>query len=303
MTQLRCTAVAGLAFLCVAVGLCAAGALAARPAGIEVVLEPVPAAHAPVTASHVARTDAIVRARISRLHVDGVLARKPGSQLIVLRVSGPAATARREIAAISEPGVIDFYDLTPSLARPSIDASREPVPSTSLSALRRRAGAGSFVVVSCSSSVAVVCPGPAGGVLPTPGTTYYYLFKHDPAPGGGDLVASATRADKDPTTGAPIVTIRFTRRGDALFQKVTRVEAQRGRTLGTEQNVAIVLDDEIRSFPEIDYHAYPNGIDPAGSSVEITGLSSTTQAESLAAVLGTGALPLRLVTVSERVVH
>src|SRR5262249_47590114 len=65
-------------------------------------------------------------------------------------------------------------------------------------------------VVTCDSTIAVVCP----GVTPVPGVTYYYLFKHGtyandesspyPQMTGGNLKLSGTRQDFDPTTGEPI---------------------------------------------------------------------------------------------------
>ena len=57
------------------------------------------------------------------------------------------------------------------------------------------------------------------------------------------------------------------------------------------QHFAIVLDDEIRSWPSIDFEQYPDGI--SGDSAQITGLGSVEEAKDLALVLQTGALPVR----------
>ena len=166
---------------------------------------------------------------------------------------------------------------------------------------------GNAVVISCDSTIAAACPGLS--TAPAPGITYYYLFKHGNYPNdsespypqmtGADLKLSGTAADVDPTTGSPIVTMQFTGKGNKLFHEITRDEAQRGQQLGNDnfQSFAIVLDDEIYSFPTIDYTKYADGIDPTGTGAEISGLQSTKEAQNLALVLQTGALPVKFVTV------
>ncbi len=161
------------------------------------------------------------------------------------------------------------------------------------------------VVVTCDATIAQVCP----GVTPVPGTTYYYLFKHGsyandtsspyPQMTGSDLKLSGTQADFDPTTGAPIVTLQFKGEGNKLFHEITRNEAIRGQQLGNQdyQSFAIVLDNQIYSFPTIDYTQNPDGIDPSNGGAEITGIGSISEAKSLALVLQTGALPVRFATV------
>ncbi|HUY72804.1 MAG TPA: hypothetical protein VMV08_11215, partial [Gaiellaceae bacterium] len=161
------------------------------------------------------------------------------------------------------------------------------------------------VVIECDSTVAAACPGLASS--PAPGVSYYYLFKHGIIPGdsenpypqmtGKDLNLSGTQADVDPSTGGPIVTMQFTNQGNKLFHQITRLEAQRGQTLGVQQSFAIVLDGQIYSFPTIDYTKYADGIDPTGTGAQITGLQSQAEANHLALVLQTGALPVKFVTV------
>jgi SecD/SecF fusion protein len=193
-------------------------------------------------------------------------------------------------------------------------------PAESKQALLRRLGLGSAPsgstfygvppdrkVVTCGPP-SVVCP----GVNESPASrTYYYLFKYQPLNAqkpipemtGKDLKASGTRQDFDPQTNQPIVTLEFTGSGGDKFHAITRGLAQRGefRTnqLGASspqfQHFAIVLDDEIRSWPQIDYQQNPDGI--AGTRAQITGLDSTSEAKDLALVLQTGALPYTFVQV------
>ena len=111
---------------------------------------------------------------------------------------------------------------------------------------------------------------------------------------GTELKLSGTRADIDPTQG-PIVLMQFTGKGNKAFHEVTKNEATRGSIQQADQHFAIVLDNEIRSWPSISYKDLPNGIDPTGSGAQITGLASFNEASNLALVLQTGALPVNFV--------
>ncbi len=65
----------------------------------------------------------------------------------------------------------------------------------------------------------------------------------------------------------------------------------------SHESFAIVLDDQLYSFPTIDYKQYGDGIDPTGGGAQITGIASQKEAQNLALVLQTGALPVKFVTV------
>ncbi len=152
------------------------------------------------------------------------------------------------------------------------------------------------VVVSCGTA-AVVCPG-----IGTPTETTWYLFKFQPNNpekpipelGGAGLKLSGTRADLDPSRG-PVVLMQFTGKGSKKFQKITQSLYQRGSLLNSPQHFAIVLDREIKSFPQIDYtdSSLANGI---SGDAQITGLSSFSEAKNLALVLQTGSLPYKFTT-------
>ena len=161
------------------------------------------------------------------------------------------------------------------------------------------------LVLTCGSEEAG-CPGSAGGsFIPPPpeGTTYYYLVRHDenadgccgvkgiPQMTGSDLKLSGTRQDFDPTTNEAVVLMQFTGSGSEKFRKVTAEEYTRGQSRSSPQHFAIVLDREIRSFPQIDY----TKSDLAGGisgNAQITGMNSVGEAKDLALVLQTGALPV-----------
>ena len=156
------------------------------------------------------------------------------------------------------------------------------------------------VVITCTPVKGNGCPGTDanGGVI---GTTYYYLFKYDPTnPNeekripemtGADLKSSGTQADFDPQTGAPVVRLAFTGQGNRIFQRITKTLYQRGRLWNnTPQQFAIVLDREIKSWPQIDPTdpSLSNGISGGG---QITNIGKYSEAKDLAIVLQTGALP------------
>jgi len=158
-----------------------------------------------------------------------------------------------------------------------------------------------MVVVTCGKG-AVVCPGGNGAGVP-PDRTWYYLFKYDPPTvpqmTGEDLKLSGTRADFDTSPGGagrPIVTMEFTGKGSDQFEKITRDEWIRGKLRGTPQHFAIVLDREIKTFPQIDFTdgSLSSGI--GGGRAQIQGLDSLREAKDIALVLQTGALPVKFET-------
>jgi SecD/SecF fusion protein len=161
-------------------------------------------------------------------------------------------------------------------------------------------------ILTCNES-SRLCPG-----VGVPTQEYYYLFKYQPDNAeepipeltGEDLNGSGTRADFD-QNNQPIVTLDFTDAGGDKFHDITRELAQRGRAQSNlnpgipednfNQSFAIVLDGEIRSFPSIDFNNLPDGI--SGGNAIIEGLDDLQEAQDLALVLQTGALPVEFVQV------
>ena len=165
------------------------------------------------------------------------------------------------------------------------------------------------IVITCGADSAVICP--PGATTPVPGVTYYYLFKYQPDNAehpvpemtGKDLKLSGTRQRLRPEPGEPIVLMQFTNDGTEKFRDITRELAQRGERVsfgGQDQfqHFAIVLDNEIKSFPSIDFNENPNGIS-GSNGAQITGMAGVNEAKDLALVLQTGALPVEFVTLEE----
>jgi SecD/SecF fusion protein len=164
------------------------------------------------------------------------------------------------------------------------------------------------IVITCSALTTTSCPGdPNLNGLPPAGSTDYYLFKHGPYPNdqngpypnltGKDLNLSGTRQDFSATDGSPVVLMQFTSKGNKEFYKVTKNEGARGQIRKQSQHFAIVLDDEIRSWPQIQFDdpTVNSGINPTGTGAQITGIGSLKEAQDLALVLQTGALPVKFV--------
>ena len=132
----------------------------------------------------------------------------------------------------------------------------------------------------------------------------YFVVRDNPEVRGTDL--KDPRQEFDPTTREPIVTFKFTDTGREHFQEVTRRLAERGQTRqipgqpveSSFQTFAIVLDREVVSRPFIDYRENPNGID-GRTGAQISGGFSLQEAQDLADVLKTGALPIDLKPISE----
>ena len=160
------------------------------------------------------------------------------------------------------------------------------------------------IVISCP--VTTLCPGVSTPTAPR----YFYLFRHQPPSvpemTGSDLNLSGTRQDFDTQSNQPIVLLAFTGHGKKKFEEITRSVAQRGKlltnTIGNGQQIfqhfAIVLDNEIKSWPQIDWTQYPDGISGSGGA-QITGSFSIGEAKNLALVLQTGALPVNFVTLTQ----
>jgi len=98
----------------------------------------------------------------------------------------------------------------------------------------------------------------------------------------------------------PNVLINFTGKGGKQFGRVTRDLAVTGQITGVNQTFAIVLDNQMESDPYVDYKQNPDGIQ--GTSAEISGAFTITEAKDLALVINTGALPVTLNQIESQVV-
>ncbi|MDP9344270.1 MAG: protein translocase subunit SecD [Actinomycetota bacterium] len=138
-----------------------------------------------------------------------------------------------------------------------------------------------------------------------PPSTRYFILKDQPVLDGNQIKNPKQSFDNGPgENGGPNVTFDFTGQGASIWKGFTRKLAQRGQeqSLGagadaSNQHFAIVLDNELVSVPQIDWSQYPDGIDPSGGS-RISGGFTIQSAQTLANLLKTGALPIKLEAIS-----
>jgi SecD/SecF fusion protein len=138
-----------------------------------------------------------------------------------------------------------------------------------------------------------------------------YVLEDRPALSGDEI--DNPEQNFDPTTQQPNVTFEFSGEGQDAFQRVTEAIAERGQAsapigIGTpgqadqfSQNFAIVLDNQVFSAPIINYEENPAGID-GSQGAQISGNFTIQSAQDLALILQTGALPVKLVLVSQSTV-
>jgi len=155
--------------------------------------------------------------------------------------------------------------------------------------------------VSCDAVTSRFCPGPKGGFTPGPGQTFWYLFNRPPNLTGKDLNGNRIRSEFG--SQGPQVDLSFTGDGNKVFHQITRDEWLRGQTYG-DQHFAVVLDGQLITFPRIDPadKSLSDGIDSSIGGAVIQGIQKMSEANDIATVLQTGALPVRFDVASQKTI-
>ncbi|HEY4093992.1 MAG TPA: hypothetical protein VGM33_00680 [Baekduia sp.] len=170
-----------------------------------------------------------------------------------------------------------------------------PEPSRAAAA---RGHAADAQIVRVLPGTAIVEADHAADTPPEADTQWYVLRDHAALTGAG---VADPRQGVDRFTGAPIVTLDFTARGQRALHATTRRIARRGAALlrpGTSsadvaQHFAIVLDGRLLIVPFVDPEQNPDGVD-AGNGVQVAGGLTPDGARTLVALLKSGVLPARL---------
>ena len=135
----------------------------------------------------------------------------------------------------------------------------------------------------------------------------WYALHDEPALSGKEITNPKQETDE---SGAPNVVFNFTDSGRDAFQEVTRRIALRGqaRAIGPVSNevaeqlsgrFAVVLDNEVKTRPLINFLQNPDGIDGRTGAQISGGFTSITEAQDLATFLQIGALPINLKLISQ----
>ena len=135
----------------------------------------------------------------------------------------------------------------------------------------------------------------------------WYALKDRPALSGTDITDPRQEFDE---ADQPNVSFSFTDEGRQAFQQVTRAIAQRGQAqaigpASSEQaeelsgRFAVVLDNEVKTRPIINFAENPDGIDGRTGAQISGGFNSIQEAQDLATILQIGALPINLKLISQ----
>jgi SecD/SecF fusion protein len=137
----------------------------------------------------------------------------------------------------------------------------------------------------------------------------WFALKDDPALSGTDIT-DPEQTFEEGAGSEPVVSFGFTDKGREAFQEVTRRIAQRGQAraigpAGGEQaeelsgRFAVVLDNEIKTAPIVNFAENPDGIDGRLGAQIGGGFADEQEAQDLATFLQIGALPVSLKLISQ----
>ncbi len=135
----------------------------------------------------------------------------------------------------------------------------------------------------------------------------WFALRDRPSLSGTEITRPKQETDE---LGQPNVTFGFTGSGQKAFQEVTRRIAQRGAASAigpaagktaeeTSGHFAVVLDNEVKTRPIINYAENPDGIDGRQGAQISGGFTSNADAQELASFLQRGALPINLNLISQ----
>ncbi|HVY77966.1 MAG TPA: protein translocase subunit SecD [Solirubrobacterales bacterium] len=172
---------------------------------------------------------------------------------------------------------------------------------------KRPADAGLVLKVPQGTIVVSEKPSDANGQVLENAEPGWFALKDDPALSGTEITRPKQESDE---FGQPNVTFGFTDDGRKNFQEVTRRIAQRGAASAigpssqeaaeaTSGHFAVVLDNEVKTRPIINYAQNPDGIDGRTGAQISGGFNSIQDAQDLASFLQRGALPINLNLISQ----
>jgi SecD/SecF fusion protein len=172
---------------------------------------------------------------------------------------------------------------------------------------KRPADAGTVVKVPQGTIVVSEKPSDANGQVLENAEPGWFALKDDPALSGTEITSPKQETDE---SGAPNVTFKFTDSGRQAFQEVTRQIAQRGAASAigpsseelaeqTSGHFAVVLDNEVKTRPIINFAQNPDGIDGRTGAQISGGFNGIEDAQDLASFLQRGALPINLNLISQ----
>jgi SecD/SecF fusion protein len=172
---------------------------------------------------------------------------------------------------------------------------------------KRQQVKGEVLVVPPGTVVVSELPSEENGSIIEGSEPGWYALRDRPALSGDDITDPKQEFTE---LNQPNVTFNFTDEGREAFHSVTRQIAQRGRSraigLPNAQQAeelsgrfAVVLDNEVKTRPSIDFTQYPDGIDGRTGAEISGGFNDIQDAQDLATFLQIGALPINLKLISQ----
>ena len=242
---------------------------------------------------------------------------KEESKQLIFSGAYPTAYSAAELAAEQEP-VEDCSDCSVAKPRYYLFEKAEPHeliagPELAKKDLyvsptgEKRPKNGIVIEVPAGTIVVSEYPTNEDGQLDETAKPGWYALKDQPALNGNDIT------DPEQTYGPnnePVVSFGFTDKGRDSFQEVTRKIAQRGASqaigpVGGEEaerlsgHFAVVLDNEVKTRPIINFSENPDGIDGRTGAQISGGFKDVGEAQDLATTLQIGALPINLKLISQ----
>jgi SecD/SecF fusion protein len=172
---------------------------------------------------------------------------------------------------------------------------------------KKRSKSGIVVKVPAGTIVVSELPIDEAGEVIEDGEPGWYALKDDPALSGDEITNPEQAYGPN---NEPLVSFNFTDDGQNAFQEVTRQIAQRGQAQAigpvsaeeAEQlsgHFAVVLDNEVKTRPIINFNENPDGIDGRTGAQISGGFTNIDEAQELATTLQIGALPISLKLISQ----
>jgi preprotein translocase subunit SecD len=221
-----------------------------------------------VTSSKMDQTVSVIRNRVDRLGVAEPEIQRLGTNQISVQLPGATSELLKDIGRTA---VLGFWDIKQFGTGYSSQAD----------ALK---AAGVTTTGKLPSGKTLIHWTVAGGNS----SDQWYIATGAPALTGAEVSGASVTYG---TNSQPIVSMSFTKQGGDTFAALTKKMAESYQITGDTQRLAIVLDGEVQSSPSVKEAI-------TGGSAVIEGSFTYTEANDLAVVIQTGALPLELTTVS-----
>ena len=220
----------------------------------------------------------IIQDRVNRLGVAEPEIQKQGELKISVQLPG-IDNPEQALETIGKTAVLEFHEV-----------STFGAPYASEAEALKAAGVSTRQELSALDGYhSVIHWGPSGGNS----TDQWFLVTTAPKLTGATLKQADLGYEQN--SNKPKVDMQFNDEGATLFAELTKKLADQGAVTGTDQLLAIVLDDEVESAPRVLEEI-------SGGRAEITGKFSLDEARGLVLVLQTGALPVELTPVSQNTV-